>query len=265
MEKQIKPLCSIIMPSFQASSFIEKSIQSIQNQTFTDWELIIIDDASHDGTVEFINNCFVEQDARISLIELEQNSGAAVARNRGIEVARGRYIAFLDSDDVWLPQKLEKQLRLMQQNEYTLTFTAYDKVSQKGDALGYVGVPEKVNYRQLLKSNVIGCSTAIYDTALIGKVYMPLLRKRQDFGLWLRILKKVDYAVGLNEPLTIYMIRQGSVSSNKKSAAKYNWILYREIENLGVIESCYYFLHYAIRGVLRSKFPKLARFFGFLE
>lgn len=261
----MKPLCSIIMPCYRASAYIGKSIQSIQNQTFTDWELIIIDDASHDGTVEFLDEQFVRKDARIRLIGLEQNGGAAVARNTGIEAAQGRYIAFLDSDDIWLSHKLEKQLRFMQDNEYALTFTGYDKISETAEPLGYVGVPEKVNYRQLLKANIIGCSTAIYDTQVLGKVYMPLLRKRQDFGLWLRILKKIDYAVGLNEPLTVYMIRQGSVSSNKKEAAKYNWILYREVERLNIVASCYYFIHYSIRGVLRSKFPKLARLLGVLQ
>lgn len=259
------PLCSIIMPCYRASDFIAKSIRSIQDQAHTDWELIIIDDASNDGTAEFIEQQFVQQDSRISLIVLESNSGAAVARNKGIEAARGRYIAFLDSDDVWLPTKLEKQLSFMQDNSLALSYTAYDKVSEGGTALGRVGIPSSVNYRQLLKTNVIGCSTAIYDSELIGKVYMPLIRKRQDFGLWLRILKQLDYAVGLDEALTIYMIRAGSVSSNKKDAAMYTWRLYREVEKLNLLTSMYYFLHYSIRGVLRSKFPKLARVLGVLN
>ena len=259
------PLCSIIMPSYKAKSYIARSIQSIQQQTLTDWELIIIDDASHDGTAEYINNEFVKLDARIKLLELEKNSGAAVARNTGIEAAQGRFIAFLDSDDVWIDTKLERQLAFMEEHGHDLTYTAYDKVDEKGEALGYVGVPDKVSYKQLLKTNVIGCSTAIYDTSAVGKVYMPLIRKRQDFGLWLRVLKKIDYAVGINEPMTVYTVRKGSVSSNKKEASQYTWRIYREVEKLPLLSCIYYFSHYSVRGVLRSKFPKLARALGVLR
>ena len=260
----MKPQCSIIMPCYKAKDYIAKSIQSIQQQTLSDWELIIIDDASMDDTVDYINEQFVKLDSRIRLIALENNSGAAVARNKAIESARGQYIAFLDSDDLWVPSKLEKQICFMKKNGYALTFTAYDKADVKGNVLGCVGVPEQVNYRELLKTNVIGCSTAIYDVSVLGKIYMPLIRKRQDFGLWLRILKKVDYAMGINEPLTIYTVRKGSVSANKKEAAKYTWRLYRDVEKLPLLPCLYYFAHYAIRGVLRSKFPNLARVLGVL-
>lgn len=259
------PLCSIIMPSYKAKPFIARSIQSIQQQTFKDWELIIIDDASQDGTAKYINDEFVTHDERIKLIELDTNSGAAVARNTGIKAATGRFIAFLDSDDVWMNTKLEKQLAFMQEQGHELTYTAYDKVDENGEALGYVGVPDKVSYKQLLKTNVIGCSTAIYDTSLVGKIYMPLIRKRQDFGLWLRILKKIDYAIGINEPMTVYTVRKGSVSSNKREASQYTWKIYREVEKLSLPLSLYYFAHYSVRGLLRTKFPKLARILGVLR
>lgn len=125
--------------------------------------------------------------------------------------------------------------------------------------LGKIGIPLKVSYNDLLKTCVIGCLTVIYDTEKLDKVYMPLIRKRQDFGLWLKILKKVDFAYGINEPLAFYTVRDDSISSNKKSAAHFTWKLYRDIEKLNIFKASYYFAHYAIRGVLRSKFPKMAR------
>lgn len=257
-------LVSIITPSHNSSQFISESIQSIQHQSFDDWELIIVDDCSTDNSVEVIQP-FIVVDSRIKLIQLSENSGAAVARNKGIEAATGRYIAFLDSDDLWLPNKLEKQLAFMQEYDYPFTFGAYNKIDEKGNVFGHVGVPGKVTYADLLKMCSIGCLTAMYDTEYFGKIYMPLIRKRQDLGLWLRLLKKVDYAYGLNKTLGQYRVRIGSISANKTSAAKYTWRLYRDIEGLNLVKASYYFSHYAINGILRTRFPKLARLIGVLK
>lgn len=258
------PLVSVITPSYNSSQLIAETLKSVMSQTVSDWEMIIIDDCSTDNSIEVIQS-FVDRDSRIKLIRLSVNSGAAVARNKGIEIAQGRYIAFLDSDDSWLPNKLEKQIAFMQDNSYSFTFAAYDKVNEFGELLGHVGVPEKVAYRDLLKTCSIGCLTAIYDTASFGKVYMPLIRKRQDFGLWLKILKKTDYAYGLNKTLGVYKVRPDSISANKISAAKYTWRLYRNVEKLNLIEASYYFSHYAVRGLLRTKLPRLARVLGVLK
>lgn len=255
---------SIITPSYNSSLLISNTIKSVLAQTVTDWEMIIVDDCSSDNSVDVIQS-FVDQDPRIKLIQLSENSGAAVARNAAIEAAQGRYIAFLDSDDRWLPNKLEKQLAFMCENSYSFTYAAYDKINPGGEVLGQVGVPDKVTYNDLLKSNSIGCLTAIYDTEFFGKVYMPLIRKRQDLGLWLRLLKKTKYAYGLNEPLGQYCVRPDSISANKVNAAKFTWRLYRDVEKLNLVTASYFFSHYVVRGFLRTRYPRVARFLGILK
>ena len=255
---------SIITPSYNCSSFVSETIGSILSQSFTDWELILVDDCSSDNSVEIIQS-FVEFDPRIKLIKSSENSGAAVARNKGIESAKGRYITFLDSDDIWLQDKLEKQLSFMKTNQYSFTYAAYNKINEDGQVFERIGVPDRVSYSDLLKMCSIGCLTAMYDTEYFDKVYMPLIRKRQDLGLWLRLLKKTDYAHGLNHALAQYRVREDSISANKASAAKYTWRLYRDVEGLNLFKAIYYFSHYAINGLLRTKFPKIARFFGILK
>ncbi|RXJ95888.1 glycosyl transferase [Arcobacter sp. AHV-9/2010] len=257
-------LVSIITPSYNSSKFISKTIESVLSQTYKNWEMIIVDDVSSDNSNEIIES-YIQKDSRIKLIKLEQNGGAAIARNRAIEEAKGRYIAFLDADDIWKDKKLEKQIEFMQRNDYAFTYTAYEKVDEHGKVFGKIGVPSKVSYNQLLKTCVIGCLTAVYDTEKLGKVYMPLIQKRQDFGLWLKILKKIDFAYGINESFAFYTVRDDSISANKKSAAQFTWKLYRDVEKLNLIKASYYFSHYAIRGVLRTKFPKIARFIGVLD
>lgn len=258
------PLISIITPSHNSAQFISETIQSVLNQSFSDWELIIVDDCSSDNSVELIQ-ALVAQDSRIKLMRLSENSGAAVARNRAIEAAQGRYIAFLDSDDLWLPDKLEKQLAFMQANDYPFTFAAYDKIDENGQVFGHIGVPDRVCYSDLLKTCSIGCLTAMYDTQYFGKVYMPTNTKREDFATWLQLLKKVDYAYGLNETLAQYRVYQNQTSAKKAKMAKENWRLYRELEGLNLIKASYYFSHYAVRGLLRTKAPGLARRLGVLK
>lgn len=257
-------MISIITPSHNSAQFISETIKSVLNQSFSDWDMIIVDDCSNDNSVEVIRS-YVEQDSRIRLIQLSKNSGAAVARNTAIEAAQGRYIAFLDSDDLWLPNKLEKQLAFMQSNNYPFTYAAYDKIDKNGQVFGHIGVPDRVSYSDLLKMCSIGCLTAMYDTEYFGKVTMPLIRKRQDLGLWLKLLKKTEYAYGLNETLAQYRVRTDSISANKANAAKFTWRLYREVEGLNLIKASYYFCHYALRGLLRTKAPGLAKLLGVLK
>lgn len=251
-------LVTVITPSYNSSEFISSTILSVLSQTYINWEMIIIDDCSVDSSREIIEE-FIKKDKRIKLIKLAENSGAAVARNRGIKESKGRYIAFLDSDDVWHSDKLKLQLEFMQKNNYPFTFTAYRKVDENNVYLGKMGVPNKVCYSDLLKMCSIGCLTSVYDTNYFGKIYMPLIRKRQDLGLWLKLLKKIDYAYGLNDVLADYRVRDGSISSNKLKVSSYTWRLYREVEGLGLIKSSYYFSNYAIRGLLRTKLPYIAR------
>lgn len=260
----MKPKVSIITPVHNAEKFILATINSVRSQTVNYWQLIIIDDFSSDNTLKILES-FMSIDSRIKLVRLDHNVGAAVARNKGIEVSKGRYIAFLDSDDQWLPNKLEKQILFMEKHQYSFTYTAYNKINEQGELLGSMGIPDKVAYFDLLKTNSIGCLTAIYDTKSFGKIYMPLIRKRQDFGLWLKLLKKTEFAYGLNENLALYRVRGDSISSNKLNTAGYTWRLFREVEKLSLLKSVYYFMHYAIRAVLRSKFPKLAVKLGVLQ
>jgi glycosyltransferase involved in cell wall biosynthesis len=257
-------MVSVITPLHNSAAYISETIESVLAQTYQAWELIVVDDVSTDQSVQIVE-AFVERDARIKLIKLEENSGAAVARNTAIKAASGRYIAFLDSDDLWLPDKLDKQLAFMQMHGHPFTFSAYSRIDEQGQPLGLVGVPDKVSYRQMLKTSVIGCLTAMYDTVYFGKVYMPLIRKRQDYGLWLKLLKQVEHAHGLQQPLGLYRVRRDSISSNKLNTSTYNWRLYRDVENLSFLSSCYYFSHYAVRGLLRSKFPRLAKKIGVMD
>ena len=255
---------SVITPSHNSAQFISETIRSVLNQSFSDWELIVVDDCSTDNSVEVIQS-FVDQDSRIKLIQLSENSGAAVARNTAIEAAAGRFIAFLDSDDKWLPHKLETQIQFMQDNDVAFSYAAYEKINEQGKAVGKIGVPERVTYNDLLKVCSIGCLTAVYDTQKLGKIYMPLIRKRQDLGLWLRILKQIPYAYGVQEVLGQYQLRSDSISANKRSAAQFTWKLYREVEKLNIFKASYFFAHYAVNGVLRTKFPRLARFLGVIH
>lgn len=261
---QNKPLVSIITPCFNSMNVIDRTIKSVVCQTIESWELIIIDDHSVDDSIINIQK-WCEKDSRIRYLSLPANLGAARARNKGIELAKGHFIAFLDSDDVWYPDKLEKQIRFMLDNNISFSYTAYKKIDIDGNLLGIINVPQKLAYYDLLKKCEIGCLTAIYDIEKLGKIYMPDIYKRQDLGLWLKILKKIPYAYGINEVLAGYTVRNDSLSANKKSAALYTWRLYRNVENLPLIISLYYFSFYAINGILRTKFPGIARRIGVLR
>lgn len=246
-------LVSIITPSFKSKKFIKETIDSVLNQTYEHWEMIIVDDVSPDNSNEIIEE-FIKKDNRIKLIKLEINSGPAVARNRAMEEAQGRYIAFLDADDLWAPQKLEKQIAFMQKENVALSYTGYCRFEKSVEQIkDEITVPLKVDYHELLKQNIIGCLTAVYDTELLGKVSMPLIRKRQDFGLWLKILKQVPYAYAINEPLAYYRLHADSISSNKIISSHYNWKLYREVEKLPWHKAVYYFAWYTYKSFLKYK------------
>ena len=233
-------MISIIMPSYKSERFISKTIESVLAQTYQNWQMIIVDDVSPDDSNEIIEE-YCKKDSRIKLIKLEKNSGPAVARNRAIEEAKGKYIAFLDADDLWKPEKLEKQIKFMEEKNCALSYSAYETMSEEGELQNkYINPPLKISYQDLLKSNYIGCLTAIYDTQKIGKVYMPNISKRQDYGLWLKILRKTDFAYGLEESLGVYRIMSNSVSSNKFKLLKFNYLLFKEHENFSVIKSLYY-------------------------
>lgn len=245
------PLVSIITPTYNSATYVSATIASVGAQEFQDWEHIIVDDASSDETLSLLQE-HGARDPRIKIIALEHNSGAAVARNTAIGAARGRFIAFLDADDLWLPQKLAVQIDYMLKTGTPFLYSSYEVIDEQGSHCGKVTVPPRVTYSKILRNNTVGCLTAVYDTEYFGKVQMPLIRKRQDLGLWLRLLKRVRYAEGLNEVLAQYRIRPGSVSHNKVSAAKFTWKLYRSVEKLPLAVAIYYFSFYAVNGIIKS-------------
>jgi len=248
-------LITIITANYNAAQFITQTIESVLVQEYTNWEMIIIDDVSTDNSLEIIQK-YILKDDRINLIQLDRNSGPAVARNTGIKEAKGRYIAFLDSDDVWTPNKLAVQITFMQERNISFSYASYDLIDEENSLKGEFLVEGKVNYTDLLKTCDIGCLTAVYDTKVLGKVEMPLILRRQDYGLWLRLLKKIDYAYAIEDKLGVYRLRRSSISSNKRRAASYQWKIYRDIERLNMFKSVYYFINYALNGVFKYKKKK---------
>lgn len=237
-----KPLISIIMPAYNSEKYIYDSILSIINQTYHNWELIIVDDCSSDLTVDKINNI---NDDRIRLIKLKTNSGAAVARNTAVKEATGQYLAFLDSDDFWHPIKLEKQLSFMEDNNYLITSTMFANVDEENSIIDITRNHESQDYNSILKNNP-GNSTIMYNAEKLGKFYIPNIKKRNDFVMWLRVIKKAKKLYGLPEVLTYYRVREGSLSANKSDLVKYQWKVYRDIEKLSLTKSFYLLVHKVI-------------------
>lgn len=239
---------SVVMPTFNSAATVGDSIRSVQEQSFNDWELLIVDDCSTDSTVEIVEE-FALKDARIRLIQNETNQGAGHSRNRAIEMAAGRYIAFLDSDDLWLPEKLSVQMNYARENGSALMYSGYQKFSSTGMG-GIVMPPTRVTYSQLLNGCVIGCLTAVYDTQQLGKVFMPTIRKRQDYGLWLKLLEKIDEAHGIPQVLAEYRTDSG-MTKNKLSTATEQWKFYRNVLGFGLLKTSYHFVCYAWNGFIK--------------
>lgn len=233
-------LVSIITPSYNCASFIGETIESILAQTYINWELIITDDCSSDNSRDIIQS-FVAKDSRIRLLVLDRNSGAGVARNNSIHAAKGRFIAFCDSDDRWYPEKLEKQLTFMKGLDCAMSHTSYMTCDENNKITGIVICRKKESLNSMCKDDKMGFLTVVYDTQKTGKVYMPDLRKRQDWALKLKILKICNNAYGMKEPLAYYRKHSDSISSNKRSLVKYNIAVYREIFGWSKVKSNLFF------------------------
>lgn len=248
-----KNLVSIVTPCYNAEKFIGQTIDSVLAQTHTHWELIIVDDCSSDSSVEIVER-YTHWDKRIKLIrQPERKDDVALSRNKAIEEACGQYIAFLDADDLWLPNKLEKQLAFMREHDLSFTYSSYQLMNESGEYLGEFLTQPQISYHFLLKTNCIGCLTAIYDVEKIGKIYMQNAYKREDYATWLHILKQIQSTQGMLESTAQYRIYNHSVSANKLKMAYYQWKVYRENEHLGIFKSVYYFLNYAFYGFLKYK------------
>ncbi len=230
-----KELISIIIPIHNGESFVRRTLATLQNQTCQNWEALFVDDCSEDATVQILKSF---DDARIRIIQLEVNAGPAIARNRAIEASTGRYIAFLDSDDVWTPDKLEKQVAFMQNEGHAFTYHWHQKVNEDLSFIRLFKPEDSLTFRKLLRYNPLHTSSVVYDGQTLGKIYMPEIRKRQDYGLWFRLVEKCEGHC-LPEVLSSYVQRIGSVSHNKLSLFKYNWQLYREVQGFSIPLSLY--------------------------
>ena len=246
-------LVSIITPSFNSEKFIAETIASVQSQTYANWEIIIVDDCSKDKTVAIIEE-IMQSESRIKLVKLEKNSGPAIARNTGIKAAKGKFMTFLDADDIWFPDFIGNSIKTIQREGIHFVFSSYRR---SDEALNFIYsdfiVPEKVTYHDVLKTNSISCLTAFIDIEVLGKKLMPEVFKRQDMGLWLQYLKEIPFAYGIKEPKAIYRIRKNSLSRKKSDLLKYQWQFYRNVEKLNLLQSCYYMTHWMYRGFLKYR------------
>lgn len=246
-------LVSIITPTYNCGRFIGETIESVQKQTYTNWEMVIVDDCSIDRTKEIVEE-YISKDARIKYYCLENNSGAAVARTRAMQLADGEYMAFLDADDLWTEDKLEKQLQFMKQNKYAFSCTSYEQIDEAGNLINkIVKTIPKTSYNRLLLDCPVGNSTVMYSVKKMGKFEVPNIRKRNDDALWLQMLKKEKYIMGMPDILMKYRIRKNSISSNKLKVIKYHWILYREIEHLNIFRSLFHIGYWCVIKVMKLK------------
>lgn len=251
----IDNLVSVIVPVYNAENYMKETIDSILAQTYENIEIICIDDMSKDNSRDILEE-YSSKYENIRTILLEKNGGVANARNVGISKAKGRFIAFLDSDDIWLPEKIEKQVGFMLENKYEFTFTGYRFMDAESKLLNTVVNAKKVlDYNTLLKHNAISCLTVVIDRKYVQDIYMPAIH-HEDYAAWLRILKQGHKAYGLNEMLAYYRTRQNSLSGNKLKAAGWTWNILRNEEKLGLFRSVYCFCNYAIVNVYKHFISK---------
>ncbi len=242
-------LVSIITPSYNSESFIEACINSVIAQSYTNWELIIVDDCSIDNTKEIIEKLSLSE-KRIKPVFLEKNVGPANARNIALELARGRFIAFLDSDDLWLPLKIQKQIEFMCTNNIAFCFSEYEVISEDGETLiNTIKVPQKINYNQYLSNTIIGCLTVMIDKEKTKSFRMQDIRSSHDMVLWLELMKRGFDAYGMQQCLAQYRLVSTSNTAKKKKAVIDVWRVYRDIENLNIFFSIYCFIGYVFNAI----------------
>lgn len=247
---------SIICAAYNSASYIEETIQAILSQTYCDWELIIIDDCSKDNTSEIVNK-YTLLFPNIILLKNEHNMGPGLTRNKGVKRAKGRYIAICDSDDIWLPRKLELQLSFMKSMaNIPISYTSYELVNEKGYSLNKIVkvIKHPLSYSDYLKNTIIGFSTSIIDRSICTEIALPDMQSREDTFLWCTLLKSGYKAYGLDEILVKYRIHGSSISANKMKAAKQVWQLYRDYLKIPLMKRVYYFLWYAFNAFTKRFF-----------
>jgi len=230
-------LVSVIMPAYNSEVFITESIQSVIHQTYSNWELLVIDDASSDTTKKIVQK-FSSEDNRIRLLHNTTNSGTHHSRNKGIKAATGDFIAFLDADDQWKPEKLLKQLKVLSKPNVAACFSSYELINEQGERLHKkVQSLPVLHYDKLLKANYVGNLTGIYNVSILGKIYCPDISKRQDWALWLKVLEEGGPIEGIPESLALYRLRRNSISTNKIEMLKYNFAVYHSVLKYGFFHS----------------------------
>lgn len=251
-------LVSIITPVYNCAKLLPETIECVKNQTYENWELILVDDCSLDDSAAIIKE-YIKKDKRIKYFKLESNSGAAVARNTALNQANGRFIAYLDADDLWKPQKLEEQVKYMIANKYAFTCTDYEKIDERGKSLNKViKIPKCVTYNLFLRNTIIQTVGVMVDIEMTGKeiIEMPNIRRRQDAATWCQLLKNGYNCYECPQNLAYYRVVKNSLSSNKLKAIKMNWYWYRKIEKLPLWKACYCFVGYAFNGVKKRIYLK---------
>lgn len=253
---------SIIMPSFNSSRFISESINSVIGQTFKDWELIICDDGSDDDSLEIINS-FVNSHSNIYLVSNNHGKGAPGARNACLERSKGRFIAFLDSDDIWLKEKLDRQISFMKENSYSFSYSYIHVINEEGVFKNTYKAPGRVNSNNMKYSNFIPCLTAVYDSSYIGKVYQPNLKRRNDFALWLKILNtsKCKEAFCLKQVTAKYRQNSYGLSSSRLDALKYYFLCQHNFNKAGRLHSLYLTAIYIAISIFKRYLTVLFNFF----
>lgn len=253
----IKDLVSIITPNYNCGRFIAQTIESVLMQTYKNWEMIIVDDCSTDDSIQ-IAMFYAQKDKRIKILCNETNSGAAISRNRAIEIANGEFIAFLDSDDLWMPNKLEKQLSFMRKNNCDFSFTEYEHIDESNNSLHQIAnVTKHLSYKKMMLHCWPGCLTVMYSQSVTDKVYAEDIKKNNDHALFLRVLKKCHNAMGIKEILAQYRIRKGSISSKKSEIIKYYIRVIHEFENQPLIFAWFcVFTHVLIKETVKYRRSK---------
>ncbi|MGP1618458.1 glycosyltransferase family 2 protein [Peptostreptococcus stomatis] len=248
-------LVSVIMPVYNAERYLEETLDSVLSQTYEDIEIICVDDMSSDRSRDILEK-YKEKSEKVKAIYLTENAGVANARNVAIQNAEGRFIAFLDSDDVWLPEKISRQIDFMLENKYEFTFTSYRFMDADSKLMNtVVEAKEELDYNKLLKHNAIACLTVVIDRNYVKEIVMPKTR-HEDYATWLRILKQGHKAHGLNDLLALYRTRQNSLSGNKLKAATWTWNILRNEEKLGLLKSLYCFTNYALVNIFKHFLSK---------
>ncbi len=237
------------MPAYNAATYLPAAIQSVLDQSYDKWELVVVDDASTDASLQVALE-FAEKDSRIRVFPQTENGGVTAARNKALEMAGGDYIAFLDADDLWDPEKLSKQVDYMTTNNSLICYCAYRRINEEGKIVGRVRPPVSVTYSDMLKSNFIGNLTGIYNAKILGKQYLEHFG-HEDYVAWLALIKVAGEAFSVNEELASYRVYRGSTSSNKLRTISWQWRIYRESQALGWIKSAWLIACYGVYAILK--------------